>query len=84
MNEPLLVSIAIPAFNPEFFRGTLLSALSQDYPHLEVVVCDYSSGPQIEAICEQRGKTFQVNLWADDTRIPQCISRQAKVLQENE
>jgi glycosyltransferase involved in cell wall biosynthesis len=62
MNEPLLVSIAIPAFNPEFFRGTLLSAISQDYPHLEVVICDDSSGPEIEAICEELGKTSSVTL----------------------
>ena len=114
MNEPLLVSIAIPAFNPEFFRGTLLSAISQDYHSLEVVICDDSSGPEIEAICEELGKTSSVtlryvrnpqrlgfarNLLAclshasgemikflcdDDVLIHQCISRQVKVLHENE
>lgn len=114
MNEPLLVSIAIPAFNPEFFRGTLISAIAQDYPRLEVVICDDSAGTEIEAICEELGKTstvilryvrnperlgFARNLLAclnnasgemikflcdDDTLIYQCVSRQAKVLQENE
>lgn len=48
-----LVTIAIPAFNPEFFRRALVSALSQDYPNLEVVVCDDSLGEEIEAICEE-------------------------------
>lgn len=52
MNQQTLVSIAIPAFNPEFFRATLLSALDQDYPALEVLVCDDSRGPEIQAIVE--------------------------------
>ncbi|MFE2008022.1 glycosyltransferase [Pseudomonas guariconensis] len=50
-----LVSIAIPAFNPDFFRSTLTSALAQDYPNLEVVVCDDSAGEDIEAICAELG-----------------------------
>ncbi|CAI8744682.1 O-antigen biosynthesis protein [Pseudomonas sp. IT-P171] len=114
MNEPLLVSIAIPAFNPEFFRGTLLSAINQDHPCLEVVICDDSSGPEIEAICEELGKASSVtlryvrnhqrlgfarNLLAclshasgemikflcdDDILVQSCVSRQVKVLHENE
>ncbi|WP_444756954.1 glycosyltransferase [Pseudomonas sp. A014] len=53
MNAHPLVSIAIPAFNPEFFRATLASAIGQDYPNLEIVVCDDSRGDQIAAICEE-------------------------------
>ena len=56
MNASPLVSIAIPAFNPEFFRSTLSSALYQDYPNLEIVVCDDSRGPEIEAICRELGE----------------------------
>jgi len=52
VSQQPLVSIAIPAFNPEFFRATLLSALEQDYPMLEVLVCDDSRGPEIAAIVE--------------------------------
>lgn len=62
MNEPLLVSIAIPAFNPEFFRGALISAISQDYPRMEVVVCDDSSGAEIEVICKELGETSPVTV----------------------
>ncbi|MBC3437632.1 glycosyltransferase [Pseudomonas sp. BW16M2] len=51
MDAQPLVTIAIPAFNPDFFRSTLNSALTQDYPNLEVVVCDDSAGSDIEAIC---------------------------------
>ena len=52
MNQQTLVSLAIPAFNPEFFRATLLSALDQDYSALEVLVCDDSRGPEIQAIVD--------------------------------
>ena len=57
VNAQPLVSIAIPAFNPAFFRRTLSSVLNQDYPNLEVVVCDDSPGQEIEAICCELSKT---------------------------
>ncbi|MEG0860207.1 MAG: glycosyltransferase [Pseudomonas sp.] len=60
MNEQPLVSIAIPAFNAEFFRSTLASAIAQDYPNLEVVVCDDSPGTQIQAICEELSESSAV------------------------
>ncbi|KNX76800.1 glycosyl transferase family 2 [Pseudomonas sp. 250J] len=47
MNHLALVSIAIPAFNPDFLHAALMSALSQDYPNLEVLVCDDSRGDEI-------------------------------------
>lgn len=62
MSAQTLVSIAIPAFSAEFFRSTLISALGQDYPALEVVVCDDSSGTEIEAICDELGKATSVRL----------------------
>ncbi|MEW9902806.1 glycosyltransferase [Pseudomonas putida] len=62
MSTPPLVSIAIPAFNPDFFRRTLASALMQDYPNLEVVICDDSATGEIEAICEELRSTTLHNL----------------------
>lgn len=56
MSEQPLVSIAIPAFNADFFQATLVSALGQDYPNLEIVICDDSAGVEIEAICQTLGK----------------------------
>lgn len=53
MIEQPLVSIAIPAFNPEFFSRALFSAISQGYPNLEVVVCDDSPGDEIKAIVDE-------------------------------
>ncbi|QHG66296.1 glycosyltransferase [Pseudomonas putida] len=52
MKAQPLVTIAIAAFNSEFFQGALGSALAQDYPNLEIVVCDDSAGGEIEAVCE--------------------------------
>ncbi|QVM89950.1 glycosyltransferase [Pseudomonas entomophila] len=53
MSAQPLVSIAIPAYNPEFFRSTLASAIAQDYASLEVIVCDDSPDAQVEAICDE-------------------------------
>ncbi|WP_433886507.1 glycosyltransferase [Pseudomonas vranovensis] len=53
MNELPLVSIAIPAFNPEYLTRTLISAISQRYPKLEVIVCDDSQGDEIKAIFDE-------------------------------
>ncbi|HDS1734461.1 glycosyltransferase [Pseudomonas hunanensis] len=62
MNAQPLVSIAIPAFNPAFFRRTLSSALNQDYPNLEVVICDDSLGQEIKKICDELSETSSVAL----------------------
>ena len=53
MKSTPLVSIAIPAFNPEFFRSTLLSAITQDYTYLEIVICDDSQGDEIKTIVDE-------------------------------
>ncbi|MGF0236709.1 glycosyltransferase [Rhodococcus sp. IEGM1300] len=45
-----LVSIAIPAFNPRFFRAALQSALDQTYENLEIVICDDCRTDEIEQI----------------------------------
>lgn len=62
MNAHPLVTIAIPAFNPEFFRSTLASAIAQDYPNLEIVVCDDSPGDEIRAICDELRETSSASL----------------------
>ncbi len=62
MSDQPVVSIAIPAFNAEFFRATLASAIAQDYPNLEIVVCDDSADKQIETICAELGKDSAVPL----------------------
>ena len=43
------VSLVIPAYNERHFAEAFASALAQDYPALEVVVCDDSPGEAIRA-----------------------------------
>jgi glycosyltransferase involved in cell wall biosynthesis len=53
MNRPL-VSVVVPAFNGEaFIEQTLVSLLSQTYPHLEIVVSDDVSSDGTHAILEK-------------------------------
>lgn len=60
MSSVPLVSIVIPASNPDFFAMALQDALAQTYPHLEVIVCDDSRGAHIQAACEAQGLNSQV------------------------
>jgi glycosyltransferase involved in cell wall biosynthesis len=52
-----LVTIGIPTYNrvTGYFPGALASALAQDYPRLEIVVCDNASTDGTEAF--MRGQT---------------------------
>ncbi|MGZ7459788.1 glycosyltransferase [Pseudomonas sp. Ma2-10] len=52
MKPTPLVSIAIPAFNPRFFRTALQSVLDQTYENLEIVICDDCRTDEIEQIVE--------------------------------
>ncbi|MCU1759177.1 glycosyltransferase [Pseudomonas sp. 14P_8.1_Bac3] len=52
MKSTPLVSIAIPAYNPRFFRVALQSALDQTYDNLEIVICDDCRTGEIEQIVE--------------------------------
>lgn len=40
MNSRRLVTIAIPAYKPDFFEATLQSAFSQTHDEIEIVICD--------------------------------------------
>jgi len=53
VNDQPLVTLAIAAFNPDFFRDALHSALIQDYPNLEVLVCDDSRDDRIKRIVDE-------------------------------
>lgn len=49
-----LVSIVIPAFRPgPIFRDTLRSCLAQDWPELEVVVCEDGEDPAVRSAIEE-------------------------------
>ncbi|HMV56151.1 MAG TPA: glycosyltransferase [Nitrospira sp.] len=56
-----LVSIVVPAFNAEeFLRETLESALSQSYPHCEIIVVDDGSTDGTNAILTDFEKRIQI------------------------
>lgn len=48
-----LVTVAIPAYNPRFFRQALQSAMDQTYKNLDILVCDDCAGPEIEEMATQ-------------------------------
>lgn len=50
-----LVSIVIPAYKPDHFGTALASALDQDYPRLEILVCDDSGGDAVRAVVDGFG-----------------------------
>jgi predicted SAM-dependent methyltransferase/glycosyltransferase involved in cell wall biosynthesis len=48
-----LVSILIPAYNHEFFKSSLESAINQTYQNIEIIVCDDSQDEYISTIVDQ-------------------------------
>lgn len=61
LRDDPLVSILIPAYSPRFFAACLESALAQTYREIEVVICDDSPGPEIEAIVRARAGSLPVH-----------------------
>ena len=55
-----LVTIAIPASNPRYFLEALDSAVSQTYPHVEIVICDDSEGDAIPSMVASRAGRREV------------------------
>lgn len=51
-SEPL-VTVAIPAYNPEFFLEALETAINQTYANIEILVCDDCETAQIKTIVDQ-------------------------------
>lgn len=50
MAHPALVSIIIPAYKSIWFEQSLTSAIAQDYPHCEIIVCDDCPNESISEI----------------------------------
>ena len=64
-----LVSILIPAYNPGFFAASFESALAQTYGNIEIVICDDSSGPEIEAMVRARASHVPVRYLRNQPRL---------------
>jgi glycosyltransferase involved in cell wall biosynthesis len=69
LDDDPLVSILIPAYNARFFAACLDSALAQTYAGIEIVVCDDSPGPAIEAIVHDRSRARVIRYERNETRL---------------
>ena len=78
MKPAPLVTIAIPAFNPQFFQTALQSALNQTYANLEVIVCDDSGGNEIREIVDACEVPVSIRLRY--VRNPQRLGFQANLM----
>ncbi len=75
MTDVPLVSILIPTYNmPDIFSRTMRSAAIQDYPNLEIIVCDNSTNDDTATIMAQ---------YAYDKRVRYVRNREAKTKEEN-
>jgi glycosyltransferase involved in cell wall biosynthesis len=71
MNNSTLVSIIIPAYNPEFFERALNSAIGQTWNNLEIIICDDSRDDTIRVVSEKyiQTTTFPVKYFKNHTRL---------------
>ncbi|HKS11862.1 MAG TPA: glycosyltransferase [Pseudomonas sp.] len=69
MNSPALVSIIIPAYKPQFFEKALISAMLQDYEHVEIVICDDCRDDSIARIveCNRSKSPFEIRYFYNET-----------------
>lgn len=65
-----LVSIMIPTYNrPVLFEKTLKSALSQTYPHVEIIVCDNSTNEDTKKLMAKYGEDERVRyIWNPEAK----------------
>jgi len=64
-----LVSILIPAYNPGLFAAAFESALEQTYANIEIVICDDSSGPEIEAMVRAGASRVPIRYFRNTPRL---------------
>ncbi|MBZ6392670.1 MAG: glycosyltransferase [Pantoea dispersa] len=62
MKENKLVSIIIPAYKGDFFELSLQSAVQQDYPAVEIIVCDDSDSDLISNVVRKYQNTTPVKI----------------------
>ncbi|WP_342656774.1 glycosyltransferase [Pantoea sp. RSPAM1] len=82
MSKSNLVSILIPAYKSDFIEDALKSAMQQDYPEIEIIICDDSSSDELARVVERvsQGSLHQVRYYKNETRllelgnIERCLS----------
>ncbi|MEJ1267593.1 glycosyltransferase [Pantoea ananatis] len=76
------MSILIPAYKSDFIEDALKSAMQQDYPEIEIIICDDSSSDELARVVERvsQGSLHQVHYYKNETRllelgnIERCLS----------
>jgi len=74
-----LVTIAIPAYSKEYFRESLHSAITQDYPNFEVVICDDSADSAIMSIVQDIAKNIpkiKIRYYKNEERLGGILNMQ--------
>lgn len=72
MTSPPLVSIVIPAYNHDrYLREAIGSVLSQDYPHIELIVLDDGSTDSTASVLATYGDQFR---WESQPNIGQSAT----------
>lgn len=71
MSDNNLVSILIPAYKSDFLEVALTSALQQDYPQLEIIICDDSGGNEVERVVKRVsvGSAHPVHYYKNESRL---------------
>jgi len=64
-----LVSLLIPAYSPTFFEASLASAIAQTHANLEIIVCDDSSGDDIERIARRLARERPLGYFRNAVRL---------------
>ncbi|MCP3178429.1 glycosyltransferase [Desulfuromonas sp. KJ2020] len=70
-NASPLVSIGVAIYNEEkFLRRALESILSQDYPNIEIIICDNASTDKTPSICEEFAEKYaHVSYYRSDENV---------------
>ncbi|MDE1164330.1 MAG: glycosyltransferase [Pseudomonas sp.] len=81
MKSTPLVSIAIPAHDPKNFPRALKSAVNQNYPHLQVLVCDDTVGDEVREAVESVRAGLGTNVTLRYVRNARALGRTANIEQ---
>lgn len=74
MNNNPLVSVLIATYNrPEYFEMALISALSQSYSNIEIIVCDDSTDCRTKGIVEKYMQAYKnIRYFFNGGQLGQC------------
>lgn len=71
MSDRPLVTVAIPAYKSKYFLEAISSVAYQDYPNIEILVCDDSPDSELSKILDEfsKGVSFPVRYYRNETTL---------------